>query len=64
MLCTTYGKGTAIVIIPANNAVAPSVPRALYICPANSGKAAPNEERAKAFAAIADAAIGRYAETR
>ena len=60
----TYGKGAATVTTPANNAVAPTVPKASYICPANSGKAAPKEERMKAFAAITVAAIGRYAATR
>ena len=61
---SAHGKGAAIVITPANNAVAPSVPSAVYICPAKSGNAAANDERANAFAAMADAAIGRYAETR
>lgn len=53
-----------MVITPANNAVAPTVPRAVYIWPANNGKAQANDDRANAFAAIADAAMGRYAITR
>ena len=60
----THGKGAAIVITPANNAVAPTVPSASYICPAKSGNAEANAPRVNAFAAIADAAMGRYAETR
>lgn len=58
------GKGAAIVITPASRAVAPSVPSVMYIWPAKSGKAAANMERANAFAAIALAAMGRYALTR
>lgn len=51
-------------MIPASSAVAPTVPSRVYIWPANNGKAAANEDRANALAAIADAAIGRYATTR
>lgn len=49
---------------PANNAVAPTVPRRSYIWPANSGNAPAKAERTNAFAAIALAAMGRYALTR
>ena len=49
---------------PARSAVAPTVPRASYICPANNGKTAANVERSALLAAIALAAIGRYAVTR
>lgn len=60
----THGNGAAIVMIPARNAVAPTVPIRSYIWPAKSGKAAANDERKNAFAAIAVAAIGLYADTR
>ncbi len=49
---------------PASNAVAPTVPSLVYIAPANSGNTAANDERRALFAAIADAAMGRYAVTR
>ena len=55
----TYGSGAAMVMTPARSAVAPSVPSLVYICPANSGNAAAKDERMNAFAAIAEAAIGR-----
>ena len=48
-----------MVMTPARSAVAPSVPSLVYICPANSGNAAAKDERMNAFAAIAEAAIGR-----
>lgn len=60
----THGSGAAIVITPAKSAVAPSVPSCSYIWPANRGNAAANAERTNAFAAIEDAAMGRYADTR
>ena len=60
----THGSGAEMVVKPARRAVAPTVPRRSYICPAKSGNAAANDVRTAAFAAIADAAIGRYAVTR
>ena len=54
---TTHGSGAATVVSPASSAVAPTVPSRWYICPANSGKAAAEVVRTKAFAAIADAAM-------
>ena len=64
MALRTYGSGAMRVISPARSAVAPTVPRALYICPAKRGNTAANVERIALFAAIALAAIGRYAVTR
>ena len=49
---------------PARSTVAPTVPKARYICDANSGNAAANDERIAELLAIADAATGRYATTR
>lgn len=60
----THGIGAARVVKPASSAVAPTVPRRWYICPAKSGNAAANDVRTKVFEDIADAAIGRYAVTR
>ena len=60
----THGRGAMRVASPASKAVAPTVPSRSYICPAKSGNAAANDVRTAAFAAIADAAIGRYAVTR
>jgi len=60
----TYGKGAMMVVSPASNAVAPTVPSLAYIAGANSGNPAANELRIALFAAMADAAIGRYATTR
>ena len=51
-------------MIPARKAVAPTVPILAYICPAKSGKAAAKRERTNALAAITDAAMGLYADTR
>lgn len=52
------------VVRPASNAVAPTVPNFAYIAPANNGNTAAKDDRMALFAAIADAAIGRYAVTR
>ena len=52
-----------IVVKPAKSAVAPTVPSLSYICPANSGKPAAKLVRTNVFAAMADAAMGRYAVT-
>lgn len=60
----TYGSGAARVVSPANIAVAPTAPMRMYICLANSGKAAADEPRINVLEAIADAATGRYAVTR
>ena len=60
----THGKGAIIVVRPANNAVAPTVPNRSYIAPANRGNAAANADRSALLLAMADAAIGRYAVTR
>ena len=60
----TYGKGAITVINPARRAVAPTVPNLSYIWPANNGKPAAKLDRTALFAAIALAAIGRYAVTR
>jgi hypothetical protein len=60
----TNGKGDITVVSPANSAVAPTVPSFMYIAPAKRGNAAANVERIALFAAMADAAIGRYAVTR
>jgi len=49
---------------PASSTVAPTVPKAAYICAVNNGNAAANDERIAELLAIADAAIGRYATTR
>jgi hypothetical protein len=59
-----YGSGAITVINPASSAVAPTVPSLAYIAPANKGNPAAKDERTALFAAIADAAIGRYATTR
>jgi len=48
---------------PARSAVAPTVPKVLYICDANNGNAAANDERIAELLAIAEAAMGRYATT-
>ena len=53
-----------MVVSPASKAVAPTVPSLAYIAGANSGNPAANELRIALFAAMADAAIGRYATTR
>jgi len=60
----TRGSGAINVVNPANSAVAPTVPILSYIAPENSGKTAANAALSAAFAAIADAATGRYATTR
>lgn len=49
---------------PARRPVAPTTPSRAYICLAKSGKMAANAERRALLAAIADAAMGRYAVTR
>ena len=64
ILHITYGKGAIMVISPASRAVAPTVPNLWYIWPANNGKPAAKLDRTALFAAIALAAIGRYAVTR
>ena len=61
---STHGNGAMAVARPASSAVAPTVPKAAYICDANNGNAAANDERIAELLAIADAAIGRYATTR
>lgn len=48
-----------IVVKPASNAVAPTVPSRLYIAGANSGNAAANVHLSALLLAIAEAAIGR-----
>lgn len=53
-----------IIVNPASNAVAPTVPSLEYIAGANNGNPAANAERIALFEASADAAIGRYATTR
>ena len=58
MMVFTDGSGADIVVNPANKAVAPTVPRRWYICPAKSGNAAANVVRTKVLAAMDDAAIG------
>lgn len=55
----THGNGAAIVVRPANNAVAPTVPRRSYIAPAKRGNAAAKAHRKAVLPAMADAAIGR-----
>lgn len=60
----THGNGVIKVANPANNAVAPTVPRRLYIGPDTSGKTAAKADRRNEFPAIADAAYGLYATTR
>ncbi len=60
----THGNGAATVMIPAKKAVAPTVPILAYICPAKSGNAAANTDRTNAFAAITEAAMGLYADTK
>ena len=60
----THGKGAMSVARPASSAVAPTVPRRSYICPAKSGNTAANVLRSALLLAIALAAIGRYATTR
>ena len=59
----THGRGAASVVKPASSAVAPTVPRRLYIWPAKSGNAAAEDVLVKVLDAMADAAIGRYAVT-
>ena len=49
---------------PASRAVAPTAPSLTYIGWANNGNAAANVDRRALFAAMADAAMGRYAVTR
>jgi hypothetical protein len=48
-----------MVVRPASNAVAPTVPNFVYMAPANKGNTAANDERIALFAAMAEAAIGR-----
>jgi len=60
----THGNGAIIVVRPASNAVAPTVPNRSYIAPANRGNAAAKADRRALLLAMADAAIGRYAVTR
>ena len=60
----THGNGAMIVVRPANNAVAPTVPKRSYIAPANRGNTAAKVDRSALLLAMADAAIGRYAVTR
>ena len=60
----THGRGAMRVASPASKAVAPTVPSRSYICPAKRGKTAANVDRTALLAAIALAAIGRYAVTR
>jgi hypothetical protein len=50
-----------MVVSPASRAVAPTGPSLLYIASANNGKAAAKLERMALLAAMALAAIGRYA---
>lgn len=59
----TYGSGAIAVVSPAKSSVAPTVPRARYICPANSGNAAAKAVRIVVLHASALAASGRYATT-
>ncbi len=59
----THGNGAMAAARPARSAVAPTVPNASYICDANNGKAAANDERIAELLAIADAAMGRYVTT-
>ncbi len=59
----THWSGASTVVRPARSAVAPTAPRRSYIARANNGNTAANVERIALFAAIADAAIGRYAVT-
>lgn len=54
----SYGKGAMIAVSPANNAVAPAVPRRLYMAPAK-GNVAAKVKRSALLLAIAEAAIGR-----
>ena len=63
-LPSTHGRGAIRVNNPARRAVAPTVPNVSYICPANSGKPAAKLDRTALFAAMALAAMGRYAVTR
>lgn len=53
-----------MVVRPARSAVAPTVPNLAYIVPANKGKTAAKDERVALLAAMAEAAMGRYAVTR
>lgn len=59
----TYGSGAMAVVIPARSTVAPTVPSASYICPANSGNAAANVVRIVVLHVSANDAIGRCATT-
>ena len=59
----TYGSGAIAVVSPTNSNVAPTVPRARYICLANKGNAAANDVRIVVLHARALAAIGLYATT-
>jgi hypothetical protein len=63
MVCNTHGSGAIAVVSPANSSVAPTVPSAWYICPANKGNAAANEVRIVVLLARAIAATGLYATT-
>lgn len=58
-IVNTHGKGANNVVKPASKAVAPTVPRRLYIASANRGKTAAKLERIKLLPAMADAACGR-----
>ena len=60
----TYGNGAITSVNPANSAVAPTVPRVLYIAPANKGKPAAKQLRIALLAASALAENWRYATTR
>lgn len=60
----TYGRGVIRVVRLARSAVAPTVPSFPYMELANRGNTAANDERSALLAAMADAAIGRYAVTR
>ena len=60
----THGSGAINVANPTNNAVAPTVLIHSYVARENSGKTAANAALSALFAAIADAATGRYATTR
>jgi len=60
---STKGSGAIAVVSPANSSVAPMVPSALYICPANKGNAAANEVRIVVLHPRALAATGLYATT-
>jgi hypothetical protein len=61
---TTDGSGAITVVSPAKSAVAPTVPRRLYIYSAIRGKAQARIVLKKVLPAMAEAATGLYATTR